>query len=67
MTGVQTCALPICENTVKEDIGRNSTDPSHWKPGVVNAPHGITFDDAGNIYISEFSLFGRLDRFNVTK
>jgi hypothetical protein len=55
----------ISENTVKEDAGKNSTDPSHWKPGVVNAPHGITFDEAGNIYVAEFSLFGRLDRFNV--
>lgn len=55
----------LSSNTVADEIGRNTTDPSKWKPGIANAPHGITFDQQGNIYVSEFSLFGRLHKFTV--
>ena len=27
--------------------------------------HGVTFDEQGNIYVSEFSLFGRLHKFKL--
>lgn len=55
----------LSSNTTADEIGTNRTEPSKWHPGVANAPHGITFDANGNIYVSEFSLFGRLHKFNL--
>jgi hypothetical protein len=55
----------LSSNTAADEIGTNRTEPSKWHPGIANAPHGITFDAQGNIYVSEFSLFGRLHRFNL--
>jgi len=54
----------LSSNTVAEEIGNNRTEPAKWKAGVANAPHGIAFDEQGNVYVSEFSLFGRLHRYN---
>jgi hypothetical protein len=53
----------LSANPVPAQVGKNTIDPSTWQSGIVNAPHGITFDDQGNIYVSEFSMFGRLDKF----
>jgi hypothetical protein len=53
----------LSSNTTADEIGNNRTEPAKWKPGIANAPHGITFDDQANIYVSEFSLFGRLHKF----
>ncbi|HEY2381045.1 MAG TPA: hypothetical protein VGK48_07670 [Terriglobia bacterium] len=58
-------AATLSSNTTADEIGRNTTDPAKWKPGIANAPHGITFDAQGNIYVAEFSLFGRLHKFNL--
>lgn len=55
----------LSSNTTADEIGNNRTEPAKWKPGIANAPHGITFDEQGNIYVSEFSLFGRLHKFKL--
>jgi hypothetical protein len=56
-------ATTISSNTAADEIGSNRTEPAKWKPGIPNAPHGIAFDDQGNIYVSEFSLFGRVHKY----
>lgn len=58
-------AATLSSNSAADEIGTNRTEPSKWHPGIANAPHGITFDAQGNIYVSEFSLFGRLHKFNL--
>ena len=55
----------LSSNMAADEIGTNRTEPTKWKPGIANAPHGIAFDAQGNIYVAEFSLFGRLHKFNV--
>ena len=55
----------LSSNTTADEIGNNRTEPAKWKPGIANAPHGITFDEQGNIYVAEFSLFGRLHKFKT--
>ena len=40
-------------------------EPSKWTEGICNSPHGITFDKAGNIVVSEWSQYGRLHLFAV--
>jgi len=38
-------------------------EPSQWSDGICNSPHGITFDAAGNVIVSEWSKFGRVEKF----
>lgn len=50
-------------NTVAEEINVNTTAPDKWRPGVVTAAHGLTFTPQGDLFASEFNLFGRVHRF----
>jgi hypothetical protein len=51
-------------NTIAEEKGNRTVIPSKWRPGIVTAPHGIAVNKHGDIFVSEFSLFGRVHRFN---
>lgn len=41
-----------------------TTEPAKWRSGIVNAPHGIGANARGDIFVSEFTVFGRVDRFH---
>jgi hypothetical protein len=51
-------------NPNQDEIGTNLTVPAKWRPGILNAAHGVTFDPAGNLFVSEWSVFGRLHRWD---
>jgi hypothetical protein len=51
-------------NTAADETGNNKTEPSKWRPGIVTAPHGIAFNDHGDIFVSEYNIYGRVHRFN---
>jgi hypothetical protein len=51
-------------NPVAEETGTNRTEPDKWKTGVVTAPHGVAFNERGDIFVSEYSIYGRVHRFN---
>jgi len=53
------------ENTADDEIASNRTEPSRWRPGIVTAPHGVAFDAQGDLFVSEFNLFGRVHRFAI--
>lgn len=42
-------------------------EPKDWQQGVVTSPHGITFDNDGNILETEWNQWGRVLRWNVKK
>lgn len=55
------------------DLGANDTagqtntpkvEPKDWQQGVVTSPHGIAFDNDGNILETEWNVFGRVLRWN---
>lgn len=50
-------------NTVADEINNNRTEMDKWRPGIVTAPHGVAFNDAGDIFVAEFNLYGRVHRF----
>lgn len=52
------------ENPNPQEVGTNKVEPAQWKPGVVNAPHGVAFNAAGDIFVSEYSVHGRVLRFS---
>ncbi len=51
-------------NDVAEEVGTNKTEPDKWRPGIVTAPHGVAFNAHGDVFVSEYNIFGRVHRFN---
>ncbi len=51
-------------NEKKDEIGTNRTAPEKWCEGVVTAPHGITCNAKGDIFVAEWKITGRVHRFN---
>lgn len=50
-------------NENADEVGTNKTDPAKWRPGIVNAPHGVAFDPQGDLFVTEYSVFGRVLKF----
>ena len=50
-------------NANPEQAGKNTPEPSTWRPGIVTAPHGVAFTERGDVLVSEYSQFGRVHRF----
>ena len=51
-------------NSKKDEIGTNRTPPTKWREGIVTAPHGITCNTKGDIFVAEWNISGRVHRFN---
>jgi len=48
----------------KKETNTPLVKPAEWREGVVTSPHGITFDNDGNILETEWNKFGRVLRWN---
>jgi len=48
----------------EQGTGTNKIPPDQWKPGLVLSPHGVALNAHGDLFVSEFSAFGRVHRFN---
>ena len=48
-------------------ISTNKVEPEIWKTGISNSPHGIAFDNEGNILMAEWNKWGRLLKFRLQK
>jgi hypothetical protein len=53
-------------NTEK-GIGTNQVKPEQWRTGFVLAPHGVAANGEGDLFVSEFNLYGRVHRFNMIR
>jgi hypothetical protein len=53
------------ENSVAEQTATNKVPPSDWRTGVLTAPHGIAFNRDGDIFVTEFNMYGRVLRWNL--
>ncbi len=42
-------------------------EPKDWQQGIVTSPHGITFDNDGNILETEWNKWGRVLKWNLKK
>jgi hypothetical protein len=59
------------ENKLVAELGANpkttntpKIEPKDWQQGTVTSPHGITFDNSGNILETEWNQWGRVLRWN---
>src|SRR5687767_11608499 len=48
----------------EQGVGTNKLPPAQWREGFVLAPHGVALNAHGDLFVSEFSAFGRVHRFN---
>ena len=60
--GKQVAALGA--NDTPGQTNTPKVEPKDWKQGTVTSPHGITFDNSGNILETEWNVFGRILRWN---
>jgi hypothetical protein len=46
-----------------EGIGTNRVPPEQWRTGYVISAHGVATNAGGDIFVAEFSTFGRVHKF----
>jgi hypothetical protein len=49
---------------IGEGVGTNQLKPELWQTGLVVSPHGVAINERGDLFVSEFNMFGRVHRFN---
>jgi hypothetical protein len=37
-------------------------EPEHWRDGIFIAPHGLSFDAAGNLFVQDWNFAGRFTK-----
>jgi DNA-binding beta-propeller fold protein YncE len=51
------------DNPEKGQWAKFDVAPADWKPGIFTAPHGVSFDRAGDVYVMDWNQSGRLSKF----
>jgi hypothetical protein len=46
-----------------EGIGTNRVPPEQWRTGMIVAAHGVATSSDGDLFVAEFSTFGRVHKF----
>ncbi|HEX4131193.1 MAG TPA: hypothetical protein VHZ24_14230 [Pirellulales bacterium] len=62
-----TTVATLGENPVKEQTATNKVPPAEWKTGILTAPHGIDFDRSGDLFVTEFNMYGRALRYDLVR
>ena len=60
-------AAHLGHNTKPGETATNRLPPAKWRPGYFSAPHGVAFNAAGDLFVAEYTVFGRIHRFNLKK
>ncbi len=50
------------DNPDKEQWAKFRLEPVHWKDGIFIAPHGLTFDKDGNLFVQDWNFAGRFTK-----
>ncbi len=59
--------LQLGANSVKAQTATNKVKPADWRTGILTAPHGLDFDSDGNLFVTEYNVYGRVVRYNLAK
>lgn len=51
------------DNPEKAQWANFNVPPADWKPGIFTAPHGVSFDHNGDVYVMDWNKSGRLSKF----
>jgi hypothetical protein len=61
--GANKVVAALGDNPERKQWATNRNPPEVWKEGIFNAPHGISYDHDGNIYVEDWNTSGRLYKF----
>ena len=50
------------DNPDRSQWARNPVAPETWQDGVFTAPHGVCFDQSGNLYVMDWNRSGRISK-----
>jgi hypothetical protein len=53
----------VGDNENKKQWANFNVPVSDWKPGIFNAPHGVSFDKDANLYVEDWNKSGRISKF----
>ena len=54
-------------NTAPGETATNKLAPAKWRAGIFSAPHGVAFNAAGDLFVAEYTVFGRIHRYNLKR
>jgi DNA-binding beta-propeller fold protein YncE len=60
-------AAQVGDNPTPTQRANYGLPPDQWKDGITNSPHGAAIDKDGNLIVAEWSAFGHLHKFVLTK
>ncbi len=55
------------DNPNKSQWAKNGVKPKEQKLGIFSAPHGLSFDKDGNLYVQDWNATGRATRLQLVK
>ena len=50
------------DNPKKEHWANFNVPPAEWQVGIFTAPHGVSFDKDGNVYVMDWNASGRVSK-----
>ena len=55
----------VIRKTESGETATNKLPPAKWGPSYFSAPHRVGFNSASDLFVAEYTVFGRIHRFNV--
>ncbi|MDP3070323.1 MAG: 6-bladed beta-propeller [Opitutaceae bacterium] len=55
-------AATLGDNPDQKQWAAFKLEPEHWRDGIFIAPHGLTFDKAGNLFVQDWNFSGRFTK-----
>ena len=52
----------IGDNPNQKQWAKFPAKPEEWQGGIFTAPHGVSFDSKGNLYVMDWNRFGRVTK-----
>jgi DNA-binding beta-propeller fold protein YncE len=55
------------DNPKRDQWANYGVPPEQWKPGIFTAPHGVSYDKDGNLYVMDWNASGRVSKLEMVK
>jgi DNA-binding beta-propeller fold protein YncE len=62
LDGKNQVVATLGDNPEKKEWANFNVPPDAWKPGIFTAPHGVSYDKDGNLYVMDWNASGRMTK-----